>query len=216
MKKEKVCRPEARVITTNTDSPKCYYSVNQRRLVFNTDTSNTAACSSYSNCICQKLDGQDLEGKTASKSKDWKRPASIRARLNAHMDEIRRDPVKRASLVKMAQHHLQEAATAHHKRVAWNQGRAQIRSDVVKKARIDWTERQSLRREEEGNVDIARAKKWWVLIKTASVVSKIPQIVTDVKEERYQRLQRAQRRRQRMRRRTQGLGIFHFFIDVFQ
>ena len=154
----------------------------------------------------QKLDGPDLEGKTASKSKDWKRPASIRARLNAHMDEIRRDPVKRASLVKMAQHHLQEAATAHHKRVAWNQGRAQIRSDVVKKARIDWTERQSLRREEEGNVDIARAKKWWVLIKTASVVSKIPQIVTDVKEERYQRLQRAQRRRQRMRRRTQGLG----------
>ena len=52
---EKVCRPEARVITTNTDSPKCYYSVNQRRLVFNTDTSNTAACSSYSNCICVLL-----------------------------------------------------------------------------------------------------------------------------------------------------------------
>jgi hypothetical protein len=143
----------------------------------------------------------------------WKRPASIRARLYSNIDAIRRDPVKRATLVKIARQHLHQASQTQQKLVSWNQARAQTRSDVVVQARIDWTNRQSLRQdsghdrqEKTSSVKSVRAQKWWILLKVAAVVTKVPKIITRAKEDRYRRTQRAKRRRQRMRRRAQGLG----------
>ena len=133
------------------------------------------------------------------------RPASIRARLYSHMDEIRSSPVARAKLIKVAKEHLQEVAQKNHELVQWNIKRAKVRQRVVCEARVQWID-QNACRVSNSNLGVLREQKWWTLIRTASVLIKVPQIIAQAKAEKQRRLERALRRRQRMRRRVQGLG----------
>ena len=133
------------------------------------------------------------------------RPASIRARLYSHIDDVRSNPAARKRLVEVAKEHLHQVAERHNNLIQWNNQRELTRNSVVRNAKSHWVD-QHMCKVQNTDVDIVRAQKWWVLVKTASVVVNIPTIIAQAKTEKKRRNEQTLRRRQRMRRRAQGLG----------
>ena len=117
------------------------------------------------------------------------RPASIRARLYTHIDEVRSNPTARKRLVEVAKEHLHQVAERHNNLIQWNNQRELTRNSVVRKAKSHWVD-QHMCKMQNTDVDIVRGQKWWVLVKTASVVVNLPTIIAQAKTEKKRRLEK--------------------------